>query len=225
MMEEAIFDIVLMSRCQKIIAGESGFAILSSWIGGVNLESFDNYIPEERAIESFNQAYEPNGILHSNQINPLLRSFSMLSHIENYTHLLTITEKINILTAALKLDEGNIYTKLLLAMCLYESGSESEADKLLFKEIKEAPPYSFFWAFRAIHERRIQYNSSIKRLASYMNGIKKYGMKGSLVALYISALYERNFGDSFGKVEYKEVLESCSNNKLGYNELALLIKD
>lgn len=218
-MEEAIYDIVLMSRCQKILAGSSGFAIVSSWIGGIELESYQNYITDEEAMDAFNVAIAPDGVLNSNKVHPLLRSFALVFHTLSYEEHIGIDEKVNILEYALKLDPNNIYSKMLLALALYEKGSFIEANRLIYNELISKNDFSFSWAFQVIHTRDIWYDNSIRILQGYIQAFKAIGIQGSLVALIVVAIYEKKYNDSFHKTEYEAALERFDCNKLGHSLL------
>ena len=49
-LEIALFEITLMSRCSKIIAGTSGFAVAASWISGIEVTAYSELYSREDAL-------------------------------------------------------------------------------------------------------------------------------------------------------------------------------
>lgn len=70
--EQAMFDIVLMSRCEAIIAGSSGFAKLASWIGNRQLISPHKiFTPTQQTEISISDLK-----LHASSYHPLQTAFA-----------------------------------------------------------------------------------------------------------------------------------------------------
>ena len=56
--EIALFEITLMSRCQTIIAGTSGFANVAAWISGIEITPYSEVYSEDKAFDAINKNLE-----------------------------------------------------------------------------------------------------------------------------------------------------------------------
>lgn len=134
----ALFDIVLMSRCQVIIAGFSGFATLASWIGGSKRKIGYEYFPKlEDKLEAFDQFYEDKeGFLYSDDIHPLIKAFSIIQFVYKFEKRLAVYEKISYLKECIDLDNNNFYYKVFLTSLYYENNKIKEGDSYLESQLK-----------------------------------------------------------------------------------------
>lgn len=212
--QKAIFDITLMSRCEKIFSGSSGFAILASWIGGATIESYSKYINREDVVKIFNQSAS-NGLLRCEDIHPYIRSFSFIHYINYYNDMIALTNRTYLLEQAICLDPNNVYSKLLLSLDLYHQNLFAEADKVLYEAISFDKSPNLGWAFKAILEKGIQFDGSIGILNNYVDNLKNISSK-SLVALLAVYMYEERGKGDIDRDFYIENLKLSNEQDEGY---------
>lgn len=70
--EQAIFEMVLMSRCKYIIAGSSGFAKQASWIGGIEIKHPKDFFDHREQTRISIQDLEQNAAVY----HPLQTAFA-----------------------------------------------------------------------------------------------------------------------------------------------------
>lgn len=207
--QKAFFDIVLMSKCSNIIAGSSGFAILASWINNCKIDNYLDYLSDCEVLESYRCANLENGILNSNSIQPLMKSFSMFHFFLTNKKDILLDEKIDLLKKIVKLDSKNSYYKVILAAFLYENNEVESADKMLIEEFMNNKDYDIRWVLEKSH-----YNVSI--IQEYIEYFKFAADKGSLLAATMLLLYERFSLDSVNLTYYKDVLDKSHTNTFGF---------
>ena len=107
--QEAIFDIVLMSRCEYIISGGSGFAILAGWIGDISNKYFNSYLTDVEIKKSFQESLSNDGLLSTDVVSDLLRSFSISHYFDMYKEKNNVEEGLLLIREAVQLDPENSF--------------------------------------------------------------------------------------------------------------------
>lgn len=180
----ALFDIVLMSRCQVIIAGSSGFATLASWIGGSKRKIGYEYFPKlEDKLEAFDQFYEDKeGFLYSDDIHPLMKAFSIIQFVYKFEKRLAVYEKISYLKECINLDNNNFYYKVFLTSLYYESNKIKEGDSYLESQLKGGQ-------FKRLEmlAKTVKWNNTTA-LTHLIDSFKSAATKGSATAAIILLL-------------------------------------
>jgi hypothetical protein len=124
---EAIFDLVLLSRCERIIAGHSGFAIQAASIAGSSVDNHLDLIPPEEVIELTRDDMARNG----DRYDVVHREFAWWAAFYGARHQLDYATATELLTAAFTTDPSNPRARLHLAALHYAHGKPELGDDLL----------------------------------------------------------------------------------------------
>jgi tetratricopeptide (TPR) repeat protein len=76
--EQAFFEIMLMSRCQTILAGTSGFAELAARIAGIKVKKVQDYLTHEESISAFKRWLPLNELVDNFQHSFVLLNYVLL---------------------------------------------------------------------------------------------------------------------------------------------------
>ena len=125
---EAMFDLVLMSRCDRILSGSSGFAVQAASIGDNKPAEFhvDLVTPDE-SLEITRADLERNG----DRYHPLQRSFAWWVAYYRLRHDMPYAEAAEMLEAAIEADPANPRARLRLAALSYREVDISRGDDVL----------------------------------------------------------------------------------------------
>lgn len=213
--QRAMFDILLMSRCSEIIAGNSGFAIISSWIGNSALINYKEKLSEKQLWDSFYKLNNSEGILRSNKVHKLLKSFTYAQFYDEFKDTLKIEESIRVLEKAVSLDNSNSYINMLLANLYFKNNRILQGEKLLYDEfnINRNSYYSIEW----LAKRKYVGGSTI--LSEYIDCFEKAISDGSIMALIIVLWHEYFYLKTASRSYYTSILKNTSKDKLGYDLL------
>jgi len=124
---EAIFDLVLLSRCERIVAGHSGFAIQAASIAASSVHNHLDLIPPEEVIELTRDDMARNG----DRYNPVHREFAWWAAFYGARHDLDYTTAAELLTYAFTADPTNPRARLHLAALHYAHGKPELGDDVL----------------------------------------------------------------------------------------------
>lgn len=174
----ALFDIVLMSKCNQILAGYSGFAILAEWIGGGKIvDSYNLLSGPQAVIDEFRKFFEDKtSFLYSNKIHSLVKSFSIIQFVHRYQKYLSLDEKIAYVERSISLDRDSSYHKVFLASLYYKYGDIDKGDFIL---INETRANGIEWLERL--GKMIHWNNTTP-ISHLMNDFKVAVNKGSIIA-------------------------------------------
>jgi hypothetical protein len=139
--QQAMFDIVLMSRCQEIIAGNSGFAILASWVGGAKL------INPQRAFSAKDMvAFIEQAIFSSDPaegVSPLQRAFACrYALVVSGQHFPTEPRFQRLMDHARAMDPENGFYHLVQAAASYAAGDTQTGEALVRKMLGTRSDFS-----------------------------------------------------------------------------------
>lgn len=129
--EAAIFDVVLMSRCKRVVAGTSGFALLAQAIGQFERLKIQKIFSSEDVVsillEDCLKADEDTAEI---KIPPLQKAFSCCYLVRQYGQDLPSDKRIEVLEKALSLDPENSYYGISLSMeyAVLEDFERAEAE-------------------------------------------------------------------------------------------------
>ncbi|MGP4973265.1 hypothetical protein ACTXIP_06380 [Psychrobacter alimentarius] len=141
--QSALFDITLMSRCNEIVAGLSGFAIVAKWIGAeVSIKKYTDCLTVSEIKNAFFTMYENKSIFSNREIDPLLKSFSLSHFLNAHGDEIGVEKQIETIMECLSYDPDNVYYKMLLALKLYENNEFGKGDIILLKELNKEINYS-----------------------------------------------------------------------------------
>ncbi|MGM8910337.1 hypothetical protein ACS8FB_09480 [Psychrobacter sp. 1U1] len=215
--QRAMFDIILMSRCTEIICGSSGFATLSSWIGGVKVSSYKSFISEKDIKSCFNMSLKKDGILSSNRVDPLLKAFSISHYVRSFKDSLPLDEQIRLIKECIMLDRENNFYRLLLSLVYYKSGEFMEADKILIEAINYNNIYNIDWLAKTKFPK-------VTILSSFVEDFKVYAKQGSVAAslvVFLNDYYNKKVDTDF----FSNILSNSRQDALGYGLLEKKLRD
>jgi hypothetical protein len=124
---QAMYELVLMSRCQSIYAGSSGFAKQASWISGTKLMK----PTEVLAGQDTTRISLDDLAVNATKYHPLQTAFAYWFAYFYGRKNRTLAEASPILRAAMSFDADNELYPIVLAAHYFEVGQDAEAETLL----------------------------------------------------------------------------------------------
>lgn len=206
--QRAIFDMVLMSRCNEIVGGRSGFAIVASWIGNCKILDYNDILTKKEVRSSFVSSYSIEGVLSSRLTNPLLRSFSIAHYLQNFKEVTFLSERIELLKECIKIDHTNNFYRLLLAIDYYKENNYELADSILLEVVNSTDTTNLIW----LAQKKFR-GSTV--LSEYTSELENYASQGSIVAAYIAFL-SRYYDDGIDMNNsfYQEIVKKSPKNSI-----------
>ena len=127
--QKAMFEIILMSEAESIIAGSSGFAKLASWIGAKNLKTPGNFYTASEQTSLIKKDLANNEDIYSK----LQTSFAYWYAYYYGRHGKTLNEIQYFLKKAYSFDPKNELYPIILASMYYKFKEYDEAEMILNK--------------------------------------------------------------------------------------------
>ena len=125
--EAAMFDLVLLSRCDRIVSGWSGFAIQAASISDKHVE---NHLDLVKPLELVDLTRADLAV-HGDRYGPTHRSFAWWAAYYAARHELPYEEAVDLLTSAIEADPTNPRARLRLAALHYRDGRLDRGDEVL----------------------------------------------------------------------------------------------
>ena len=127
--QQAIFDIVLMSRCGRIVSEESGFAVLASWIAGVERSvPLAEVHPQQKVALIEAAVFAANA---GKDVSALQRAFACRNaFVLSGLHFPTEPGFQRLLDEARKLDPENDFYHFVQAVASYASGDAKTGEEI-----------------------------------------------------------------------------------------------
>ncbi|MDR2341982.1 MAG: hypothetical protein LBD84_02935 [Campylobacteraceae bacterium] len=199
--QQAFFDIVLMSRCKQIFAGTSGFATVASWISGCQLiDPFKKFTKEE-SIEIINLAFKSRKF--DNRISSLQKAFACWSYFYIYGEKCASNKKLwRFLNLAIKYDPENDFYHFVAACSFYDDKKAEDAEKILYERflIADKQIYSIIKVLS-----RPGYLGKTLTVSLYLDKIKLYAKSNCSMAALCIAISEKALGNDDSYVYFKEL--------------------
>ena len=129
--EAAMFDLVLLSRCDRIISGWSGFAIQAASISDKHVENHLDLVKPQEIVE----LTRADIALHGDRYDPTHRSFAWWAAYYAARHELPYKEAVDLLTSAIEADPTNPRSRLRLAALHYREGLVERGDDALVEAL------------------------------------------------------------------------------------------
>ena len=220
--QSALFDIVLMSRCNLIVSGASGFSRLANWIGNSSTHYFTKYFSDIELKQAFLKANSLDGILQAEYTEPLLKSFSIAHYMDTFNYDLSQAEKIDLLNKCIVIDTENPYYKLQLACLYYDDNNFDLADAILLEEISKKQSKNdkgIEWLINRL------YPDNTTALTVYLPTIKRAVHEGSLIAATILLMHNYHFNKKVEKAYFEDILNKASVENVGAKLLLKKLDD
>ncbi|MDR0579280.1 MAG: discoidin domain-containing protein [Campylobacteraceae bacterium] len=199
--QQAFFDIVLMSRCEQIFAGTSGFATVASWIGGCQLIDPFRKFTKEESLEIIDLAFKTQKF--DDRISSLQKAFACWSYFYIYGEKCATNKKLwKFLNLAIKYDSENDFYYLILACSFYNGKRIEDAEKILYERflIADKQIYSIIKVLS-----RPGYLGKVLTISLYIDGIKPYAKLGHPMAALCMAICKKALGNNDSYVYFKEL--------------------
>jgi hypothetical protein len=129
--EAAMFDLVLLSRCDRIISGWSGFAIQAAAISDKLVERHLDLVEPPEFIE----LTRADMACHGDRYDPTHRSFAWWAAYYAARNELPYEEAVDLLTSAIEADPTNPRARLRLAALSYRYGHFGRGDDALVEAL------------------------------------------------------------------------------------------
>ncbi|MBT81111.1 MAG: hypothetical protein CL587_12060 [Alteromonadaceae bacterium] len=177
-LQKAIFDIVLMSRTDRIYAGNSGFSQLAEWIGRTPICSPD---------DNFNRHAMANHIIDvlessvSESFDDFQNGFGSWHLVFNYKDIIGRSNAILHLEKALLYTPDCLFYHAVLASLYFESGAISKANHHLDILISSKPKpegvgsYEYLTEYKYSDGKKPLHKYRGNMLAMSKNGVSKAG--------------------------------------------------
>lgn len=125
--QRAMFDIVLISRCSNIYAGNSGFSALSQLIGNVNLKKFDSLIDQkmQKFVFDLLQSEEVNRYDHHQN------AFSYWQFVFYFNKSIPLDRAIAFLKKASEYDSDCLFYKVVLSIFYFKNHQNKLSEKAI----------------------------------------------------------------------------------------------
>lgn len=134
--QKAIFDIVLMSRCAKIFAGNSGFALVAGKISGAPVRTPYGLLEPGEAKAWIDEVVTGES---DARVSDLQKSYALAALVTVPQEEMPAAESLSFLLRASAWDPDNELYHLMIAHLLFSLGRDGEADGLLLRRIARSP--------------------------------------------------------------------------------------
>lgn len=157
-LEEAMADIFLMSKCQKIYSGNSGFSRFSSQIGVVKVDPVTKIMPKEEWAKLILMEVRKNSGFYSME-QKAYACFIAYDYAQESSDGEILAESIRM---AREFNPDNLMFQIIEAVNYYNSNNVSEGERCL-GDIFELSNYSDFGKFSRSRFFRVINKKTIKR--------------------------------------------------------------
>lgn len=197
--QAAIFDIVLMSRCARVVSGNSGFAQIAQIIGQFELLDPLKILPPEDAMNSLRHHIEnPDEVGASD----LQRAFANWYAVRFYSQLMSTDEVLKRMREAVALDPANGFYQVIFSTLLFKNGKTEEATRVL--EAVSSVNFQHEHLGGIIDIVNARHPDGTGVLDRYEASLAKMAENGVRVALPVLALLRNAAGDLRGFSIYKD---------------------
>lgn len=191
-MQATLFDIVAMSRCTRVIAGQSGFSQLAQRIGGFTMiDPRELMAPEEAAIILCDVLLGKTGASGVGSVMPskLQRSFAAWYTVQHFGNWVSPQDKAQLLKIAMHNDPTNAFYRVIYAVTLFENKSFEIAENILELLIEERTKGETFGTLKDV--THTVHPDGKPALAPALYGLEKMAKAGSKSAAIIAAIVYR----------------------------------
>lgn len=212
-LQRAFFEIILMSRCEKIIAETSGFSTLAALIGDVPVESYKKYLSDVDKFSLLNRAMMIDGLLDVPHVNPILRAFTISHFLNDHLQNIELKDKVKLIDECVVCEPNNSYYSLMQSALYYEFGRNKEADILLYNELMKSKQYGIYYLSTDFMWRKTV------TLSQYIDSFRKAADSGSIVAAILVLLHQHYVEKAINTSYYDNLLANASSDTLGVDLL------
>lgn len=216
--QAAIFDIVLMSRCAKVVAGNSGFSQIAQLVGRFEMLDPQDILPQDEACSALRR-FLAGDVDNYLAASDLQQAFCRVYFVTFYADYLSSGDIETMLREALTLDPGNSFYACVLAVQLFRSGKSADAEEVLDYLVSSEFPVVTFGSLPAIIQTR--HPDGTLALEKYRPQIRAMADSKMNVAVGIHALLCRLSNDEDAFQSYLAMYRFGSSGKTTSLDLAL----
>jgi hypothetical protein len=212
--QAALFDIIAMSRCTRVVAGKSGFSQIAGVVGGFKTTEPQSVLPAEQAASVMLDTVITGGAGHSQAVSPspLQAAFTAWYSFHVYKKFLTPENRISLLRHALRADPVNAFYAVVLALELFENGHAEEGYELIDHVYSDGFPIVPFGSLRDIVNTR--HPDGTFALSDYLNSLVAMARSGSRTARVVSAALAQKHGQPDTCEALQETLEEAGRSEV-----------
>lgn len=199
--ESAVFDIVLMSRCQRVIAGKSGFFQLAKTIGGFEGVDPQTIFPQSESADIVRK-FLINGKVSKIDFSDLQKSFSCMYAVTSLGDCVSRDEKILLLKKALSFDPENTFYSVLLSVNLFLEGEVQKSSEILQRATLTSTSNNPYGALLAVVSEKHP-DGSIA-LGRFLADLQKMADAGINAAVGVVSVCKHILGDDNAAREYRK---------------------
>ncbi|MEP4888656.1 MAG: hypothetical protein ABJV04_01395 [Aliiglaciecola sp.] len=132
-MQLAIFDMVLMSRSNKIFSGSSGFSQLSALIGSGDINSPEDYFNATAMANHILKFLNSDELRHFDDFQ---NAFACWHLVFSYRNIVGLDKSIRLLEKACSFDVNNLFYLLVLSTLYFEKGDYKSSERAIDSILK-----------------------------------------------------------------------------------------
>lgn len=194
-MQATLFDIVAMSRCKRVVAGQSGFSQLAQRIGGFTMiDPRKLKTPQEAATLLCDTLLDKVGESRITSVNPsrLQKSFAAWYTIQHFGNWVSSQNEVQLLEIAIQNDPQNAFYRIMYSVTLFKNNSFATAEDVLDLLVEERTKGEAFGTLSDIIHT--VHPDGKPALALAIHGLEKMARAGSKSAAVIAAAVYRQIG-------------------------------
>lgn len=198
--QTAFFEMFLMSRCKKIFAKESGFAIFPALMSGAERLSYEQYLTKGEIQEAFWHSIKPNGFLNIPEMNNVLKAFMVSHFVDYFFDELNQDQISNLVNMMCDLDPKNVYYCFMKAVVLYSEGFLQEADEILYHHLTDGTS--------VIYKRFAEKWSNRTIISRHVDVFKAAAESGSAIGAIVTLLNDFSVNDNIDYMYYDGIVNT-----------------
>jgi hypothetical protein len=199
--QQALFDIVLMSRCKQIFAGNSGFSTVANWIGNNQLINPHNKFNKEEFLKIIELSFESQKF--DDRISSFQIAFACWSYFYISGEKYATNEKLwKFLNLAIEYDFENDFYHFVAACSYYNAKKIKDAEEIIYKRflIVNKQNYSIIQVLN-----RKRHLGKTLSVFLYLSDLKLYATLGYPMATLCVAIAEKSLGNYNVFLHFKEL--------------------
>lgn len=212
-----VFDVTLMSRVSLIISMGSAFTKAANLIGNNKVLKYNDVLTDREIIESFEEANNKDGLLNSDVIHDLYKSFAYIDFFKKYQNQISVSNKLEIIERSIQLEPDNQLNKLLRNVILLDTKNSYTANKDIIDLINSPVGYRFIREFISKRESLPPVDYVFKEYIPIFKSIAKRGYPSLAI---ITLMHEKYINEYIDISFYTDIVNKSKDSKnLGFDLL------
>lgn len=179
--QRALFEICLMSRCSKIIAGSSAFALVAALLSNRTLDAIGDYLTPEECVDVAFKCIEDTAPAEG--VSPKQRAMTAWWSILRFRKLLRAADQLKLVRFARKMDPLNPQFWMHECFLLNGKGRTREVEEALFSALilNDEAMDVFLSNVRVMMRRPSAQKRGLARMESFATSARKEGRMSMFV--------------------------------------------